>query len=373
MPEKNIYLEPDRITQFQPVLNTSFFLVTTPSLIDSIQLYPSKKYSQHGKLTMNPSESLINFIEKNVPDNSDILLVLPNGYTLGYQNPHSSLPAGSLGNRRMIALRCLSTPATLEDLDRIFKSSYEINIEKQAQLIKHLYTLGEQADYLQITDLKSHEQARFNHLSDNYAWHSLYGTPERGRFTLAPSGETNVIIPKIAEKIEEQIPLDITGTIILHGVPIVHYGVKPNMLDIQTKVFNALNSLRYAPVTATLDTGKITHLTSNNKEAKPAIEALEALFNEDEIYRFVLELGFGLHEGLILCPGNVGTNEFYGGKNGSIHYGLGRVPHTNFHVDIVCPNAQLITNKGEHIFGPQTDALSFDTHHYKNTETLPID
>jgi hypothetical protein len=348
-----IIIEPHRITQFQPLIYPNFCFITSPEYNELFDIYNNPNYyNYNAKLVIQPHEDLSHFIATNTLDNCDILLLIPNAFALGYKNPHACLPKGSLSKRRMVALRCLSTPASKEDISLIVKALYDIPIDRQMKLVDRLYELGESAEYLEIQDSKEHSYARFDHLSDDYTWHSLYGTPSPGQFVLAPSGETNVIVTKMENSRENQVSLDINGTIILHGVPIVHHGMELNCERKQAQIFNDLNALRFAPVKATVKKGEIIDVNPLDPAANAASNRLKKLFQEDERYRLILELGFGLNENLSISKGNLGTNEFYGGQGGCIHYGLGRVPHTKFHIDIVCPNARLVTSEGERIFGP---------------------
>lgn len=249
-------------------------------------------------------------------------------------------------------MRCLSTPATFAEQQSMISDLYSADMPHQRRLIDQLYKLGEPSPYLQITDSEYTSTATFNHLSDDYSWHSLIGTPEQGQFVLGPSGETNAIVTKISTP---QIKLDISGTITLKGVPIVHHGNGADQSDKQQEIYTALNGLRESALEATVEQGRIQTLrsTNNNPASQTTLRTFEALFKENESYRDILELGFGLHPSMKPSSGNLGTNEFYGGPNGTIHYGLGRVPHTEFHIDIVCPNARLQTDQNVLIFGQQ--------------------
>lgn len=350
--EPSVSIVPDRITQLQPFCNEEFYLIVSPQIQRHVNIFDSH-YKKCTKLVMPPQGSLAQFIDSNTSDSSDIVLLIPDGYVLGYENPHASLPPGSLSKRRMLALRCLSTPSTFKDIKLMVESLYDIPIDKQAQMVSRLYTLGENASHLIIRDSKSGSLAYFNHLSDDYTWHSLYGAPNPGKFVLAPSGETNVIVTKMAEPGKSQVSLDINGILTLQGIPIVHYGIKPHLAERQEQIYTSLNSLRQAPVEATVEEGKIVKVKALDKLSKPAKDMLEQLFLEEELYRYILELGVGLNENLKISDGNLGTNEFYGGQGGCIHYGLGRVPHTTFNIDIVCPDAQLLTSREDYIFGPK--------------------
>jgi len=352
-----IILKPDEITQLQPHLYSDFYLIVSPDIAQEIHLQ-SSAYKNATQLVIPPTEDLAKFITSQTPEESDILLLIPNGYSQGYKNPHMCLPRGILGKRRMVAMRCQSTPATKSDLKAMLESLCNIDTLSQIKLVDDLYAVGEKAQYLEIRDTKKKTHARFNHLSDEYAWHTLYGSPNPGEFVLAPAGETNVIVIPMAEQAEQQISLDINGEIILHGISIVHYGVKLNLLAKQAEVFNALDTLRSGFVIASVVAGKIVAVEALDTIAKPAAAMLEELFAEDERYRCIMELGVGLNEKLITCPGNVAANEFYGGQGGCLHYGIGRVPFTTFHIDIVCPSSTLQTDSGEHIFGPRVSVGS---------------
>lgn len=66
---------------------------------------------------------------------------------------------------------------------------------------------------------------------------------------------------------------------------------------------------------------------------------------------FQVQIGFGINTQLEILPGNLGMNEVYGGKYGSIHWGLGLTPWTQYHLDIICPDTKVLSDTGEIIIG----------------------
>jgi hypothetical protein len=47
-------------------------------------------------------------------------------------------------------------------------------------------------------------------------------------------------------------------------------------------------------------------------------------------------------------------NEVHGGTGGMIHFGLGLTPYTQYHLDIICPNTQVLGSNGECIIGEKS-------------------
>jgi hypothetical protein len=83
---------------------------------------------------------------------------------------------------------------------------------------------------------------------------------------------------------------------------------------------------------------------------------LSSLFAVDSRYRNVYEIGFSINEQIELWDGNAAMNEVWGQGGGNVHLGLGMLPHTQYHLDIFCVGTRVENEKGEHLFGIQTEA-----------------
>ena len=86
-------------------------------------------------------------------------------------------------------------------------------------------------------------------------------------------------------------------------------------------------------------------------EAGRSGSPLEALFRIDSRYRKVWELGFAINTRHELLPGNTAMNETFGGTAGTLHFGLGLTPYTQYHLDIICPLTRVLSDRDEELIG----------------------
>jgi len=74
-------------------------------------------------------------------------------------------------------------------------------------------------------------------------------------------------------------------------------------------------------------------------------DALSAMFEEDDNYRKIHEIGFGLNPDIYSFKGDKFLpNEMRRG----VHFGLGLTPFTELHLDLACDNVAVIIDSGKH-------------------------
>ncbi len=75
------------------------------------------------------------------------------------------------------------------------------------------------------------------------------------------------------------------------------------------------------------------------------------MFEMDSHYSVIWEIGFAVNTSLAIRRGNHAMNEVHGAQNGSMHWGLGLTPYTQYHLDLITPGTHICNEKGEVVFG----------------------
>jgi hypothetical protein len=181
-------------------------------------------------------------------------------------------------------------------------------------------------------------------------WFEQSGGLQWGEQVMGPGGEISVLPLGFAE-FSASRRLPINGEIALRGQPIVHGGAASFLRADQARLFQAINCLHEHALIATLRNGVVTKLSATHPRVQPALQLLNALCSIDSRYAILWEIGFGLNTTLSMLPGNHAMNEVYGGSHGVLHWGLGLTPHTQYHLDFLCPSAQVRNPQGALLLG----------------------
>jgi hypothetical protein len=156
-----------------------------------------------------------------------------------------------------------------------------------------------------------------------------------------------------ASSISRRLALD--GELTLRGTPIVHGGSAPYDPGDQEYLYQALRHLEEAALTLVVADGVIVEHQATDPASRPAADALDRLFGQDERYRTVFEIGFGIHPDLELQPGNRAVNEVHGGRSGIFHLGIGLTPVTTYAPIVLCPDTTVRTDDGRFVAGARPD------------------
>lgn len=344
-------INPADVKCFSDTKDMHFCLVTNSCLSDKINLINDGQYLSYNKILFDSSsngsverlkDNFIQILENKIPENAHVLVIAPDNY---FRAPETVGP-----KRKVITLPCNSTPTDLETIRSFWDIIVKTDPQSQETKAQHFFSTAEQADYLKFVDYHNKTSSIFKHMNDDYVWNEQGGFLNYGDQQLAPAGEINVFNLPVQE-FDEDLRLDFNGTLAFHGFPIVHSGTPSFKKADQLRIYNALKNLVDHPIIADVQDGEIHNLTANSKEGEIAVNILQSLFNVDSRYRILLEIGFGINTSSQIIPGNHAMNETYGGDNGVAHFGLGIIPYTQYHIDIICPNLKVITNKGELLIG----------------------
>jgi hypothetical protein len=340
----NIQIDPSRIRAFGDSNGMHFVVVTNESLRDKIAIAKGGDYASHRKIIFQSGRPFETLLKNDIPERAHVLVISPDVF---FQSP----PQDALGShRKLLAMACNSTPTGLDAIVHFLDVIEHTDPEKQQLFANRFFELGEASAWLEFVDEKHGTRARFDHLDDSYLWSEQAGTLGYGEQQLAPSGEISVLPLRIQE-FDENLRLDFNGTIALNGTPILHNGTPSFLRADQKRLYDALSLMSDAALIATVERGVIVDLTAHTPAGEPAAEVLRALFTVDSRYRILWEIGFGVNTANRILPGNHAMNETFGSTDGAIHFGLGLTPYTQYHLDIVCPNTLVKTDRGEYLVG----------------------
>lgn len=339
-----IRIVPDAFRQFGKADDATFCLITNSDQRDLIRLDTSSTYRHHRTILFDEGIEFQRLLRDEVPERAHVLVVSPSAF---FESP----PTGSLGpGRKLLALACNSTPTGPVELAHFLRIAAQTDPEDQEQRATRFFGTAEQAAWLQFRDPLHGTLARFDHLSDHYVWNQQAGWLQGGEQQLAPSGEISVL-PQTIDVFQENLRLAIRGSLTLYGVPILHGGRKPYERSDQFRLWQKLDSMRQGAILVEVDDGLIRSHRPVDAAARPACEALDELFASDPRYRIVWEIGFAVHTGHEILAGNQAMNETFGGRNGTVHFGLGLTPYTTYHLDLVCPGTEVTDQVGNNVHG----------------------
>ncbi|PWI46485.1 hypothetical protein CEE45_16555 [Candidatus Heimdallarchaeota archaeon B3_Heim] len=338
-------LDVSKLDNFGEISGADFILVTTDELASKLDLVDTKKaYSSLIKECVTNYNQFEEALSSKFPEKAHILVVLPSIYV-------ASPPPEVLGKYRKLAtLACFSTPTSIESIFHFLEQATRTDSAMQEKIADRFFEVGESAKHIKFVNEEYGTSAVFKHLSDDLTWHEQIGKLDWGEQQLLPSGEVSTLpVSVFGEDIKSK--LDLNGEILLKGQPVLHAGNVSFLRKDQDRIFNALNSITEHPLKLEVKQGEIQHVTAISSKGKGSADMLNALFDVDSRFRTIIELGFGINTNLELFPGNQAMNEVYGGKSGVIHYGIGLLPFTQYHIDFICPDTRVMDNNGIPLVG----------------------
>ncbi|ATB40263.1 hypothetical protein CYFUS_005711 [Cystobacter fuscus] len=337
-------ISPARIRQFGDPEDAAFCLVTNREFISQIHLEREGGYSDYLILEYENGDRFSELLAKKIPEHAHILVISPNAF---FQSPR----AEELGSRRkLLAMACNSTPTAWDMIPRFLKIVEDTDPEEQQRFTDRFFAMGEASAYLEFVDERYGTRARLEHLDERYLWNEQAGLLNWGGQQLAPSGEISVL-PLHIWDFDSNLYLKFNGTIAIQGYPILHNGTPSFLRADQARIHGQLACLSREALIATVENGRIVDLKAAGPEAQPAHDMMTAMFEVDSRYRIIWELGFAINTHSTIVPGNFAMNEVFGAENGTIHFGLGLTPHTQYHLDLICPGLTVLTDKGQVVLG----------------------
>jgi hypothetical protein len=339
-----IPVRPHKYKQFGQTHGTTFCLVTNSALINNFAIEENDSYDSYKVIAYDKGDNFEEILQNQIPEPAHILVISP-------KNLFESPSPEKLGQRRKLAaLACNSTLTSLEAVSHFMKAMEQTNPNEQEAFAERFFTIAGGSSQLRIIDEFYNTTATFEHLNKSYEWFKQAGLMGWGGQQIVPSGELSVL-PLAHGKYNENQRLAVNGEVALKGKPILHSGKPSFLLKDQQRIYTKLSCIDKHALVAKVKDGVVTDIYATNPTVKPAAEMLKAMFEVDSRYRIIWEIGFGINTQLEMLPGNLGMNEVYGGQYGSIHWGLGLTPWTQYHLDIICPDTKVLSDTGEIIIG----------------------
>ena len=325
-----ILISPESIENFGNPEEAHFYLLTNSELVNHFEIRSTEKYESCQILPI-VEDSLELAIQKT-KESAHILVISPHKFI-------NSVNPSVIGRRKLGIMATNSTPTTLGAIAHFVKVIEKTDPKEQRKFADRFFDVLEEADSLLIVDERYGTQARFIPDPEN-EWFEQLGELDWGQQQILPSGEISVL-PLAHGEYDSSQRLNINGEIPLQGFPILHSGYSPNREE-QARIYQALSVLEQQAVIAKVENGYITELKITHPDAEPARAILETLFNSDSNYRIIWELGFGINTKLELWSGNTAMNEVYGGDKGVVHFGIGLTSVSQYHIDFLCPQIELV-------------------------------
>jgi hypothetical protein len=341
----SIVIDPSRFRQFGAPEEASFCLVTNSAYASAFELRTSGPYADM-RVVLTDGETTFAELVGALPEPAHVLVISPDIF---FESP----PDDVIGpDRKLLAMACNSTPATLDIVAHFIREIERTDPDEQERFATRFFSLAESSEVLRVVNRSAGTELVFEHFADDaaYVWNQQGGSLEWGTQQIAPSGEISVL-PVEIRSFDDELRLRLNGNIALHGHPILHNGTPSFSRCDQSRIHEALATMADAPLIATVEDGQIVDIDRPLPAADPAHRMLEALMSVDSRYRIIWEIGFAHNTSLTMLPGNHAMNEVYGGDNGCLHWGLGLTPYTQYHLDIISPGTQVLTDTGDLVLG----------------------
>ncbi|MFB2771318.1 hypothetical protein ACE1AT_18795 [Pelatocladus sp. BLCC-F211] len=343
---KIIPIYPSRFLQFGESEGSTFYLVTNSNLLNVFKIIPEKDYKDFKILTYDPGDSFTRILRDEINRPAHILVITPECL---FESVH---PNDLANDCKLLIFACNSAPTSIEAVEHFLRCGEKTNPEEQERIANKFFEQGESADVLKLIDEEYQTVAEFHHLNDIYGWHEQLGMLGWGEQQIFPSGEIACfLVPlKGIDKLPD-LKFELNGEIPLKGYPVVHSGPPSFLREDQEQIYQKLSSFKDHAVIATVKDGIVVDIKATHSSAKPALEILEALFTVDSRFRQIFEIGFAINNYVEILPQNSAMNEVYGSENGCVHFGLGMLPYTQYHMDLICPNIKVLGKNDEVILG----------------------
>ena len=344
---KPLRIHADRLRSLGAPEGASFCVITNARYAPFVEVAGADAYAGTEVVAYDGEISLDELFGRQVPEPAHVLMILP----------HTLVEAPSdeaVGPRRkLLVMAANSAPTSWEAVEHFVRAGEGTDPAEQEAVSDRFFELVEAADRLAFVDERHGARLEFDHLQDHYHWFEQLGPVPWGAQQVFPAGEISCFLVPPPDSLRNYSydSLDVTGSLVLEGCPILHTGPPSYLPEDQARLHESLATLGEGGVRAEVEKGVVQRLEPLAESARPAARTLETLFLVDSRYRKIFEIGFSVNREVTLFPGNVAMNEVHGGPHGTVHFGLGMLPHTQYHLDVICPGTSLVTDRGEWVIG----------------------
>ena len=338
-------IHPERLRQFGAAEGAVFCLITNPGLIPFFTIKRTGGYKDYLVIPYATGEKFSDVLAKKVPEPAHLLVIAPECY---FESPSPKI----FGKKRKLSvMACNSTPWSLRSIKHFLTCGEQTDPQWMDQMVQQFYQKVESASELVFADRRYSCRATLKLPKAGARWHQQAGPLDWGEQQLFPAGEISTL-PINVFGMDIQSRFDLNGDIVLHGPVILHSGKASFSFEDRNRIFGRLSALTHTSIQARLEKGVVVKMEPHSKRAKEAVQMLEALFEVDSRYRVICEIGFGLNHWVKPYPGNAAMNEVHAAyQEGTLHWGLGITPFTQYHLDVLCPWTAVLDEEGQRIFG----------------------
>lgn len=337
-----LVINPTNIRQFGDPDGAAFCLVTSPSLLDQVELARTARYKDYQIIPLDDDFNTI--LRDRIPSRAHVLVMSPDTF---FQSPEDELIGAG---RKLLAMACNSTPTDTAALHHFLRCIEATDPLAQETFSERFFDLAERGDALEYHDAAFGTTAVLALFTRELVWNQQAGLVDWGEQQIVPAGEISVLPIEITD-FDAALSLPLDGEIVIRGYPILHSGTPSFTQRDQRRIHDRLWPLRENATKATVENGVITLLEALTPGAADIVDMLEHLFAVDSRYRIVWEIGHALNTTHEILDGNHAMNEVYGGTDGCLHWGLGLTPYTQFHLDIISPGTYVTNEHGDTLLG----------------------
>jgi hypothetical protein len=337
-----IDIDASRLSCFSDRDGANLVILTDRQTIHQIAIRNSAGYSSVDVRAVSADDLSQSNFWCTLPARCLLLAMVPSAY---FRSPSPTL----LGpDRQLAVMPCHSTPEDSASIAYFVRQAALSDALAQERFADRFYTQVAAATALQVLELGRDNVAVFRHRG--LQWNEQAGPLGWGQQQLFPSGEISALATGVYDGTLDH-GLDITGCLRLRCRPILHSGSVSFLRSDQTRIYERLRALETYAITARVVHGEVLEWQPEGPEGRDAANMLNALCVIDGRFKYIVEIGIGLNTSLVPLAGNHAMNEVYGGASGAVHFGFGLLPHTQYHLDLICPDIAIVNENGEHIVG----------------------
>ncbi len=337
-----LLVDPSKIRQFGDPDGAVFCLVTSPSIVDQVEVVKDAPYREYQVVPLD--DDFPTMLRDRIPHRAHVLVMSPDTF---FQSPEDRFIGPG---RKLLAMACNSTPTDVSALHHFMRYIEATDPIAQEQFSDRFFDLAERGNALEYHDAEFATTAVLRLFDRELVWNQQAGLVDWGEQQIVPAGEISVLPIEITD-FDAALSLPLDGEIVIRGYPILHSGTPSFTLNDQRRIHDRLHPLRSNAVKAVVDNGAISRLEALTPGAVDIVDMLETMFAVDSRYRIVWEIGHALNTTHDILEGNHAMNEVYGGTDGCLHWGIGLTPFTQFHLDIISPGTYVTNDHGDTLLG----------------------
>jgi hypothetical protein len=350
------------VSKLRPIFgeptDARFLALFSKSIFDLIELKGQSDYAEVRAFPANANE---------IPGVIATLDGPHHIFCITSDSPFTSPLPDQLADSKLGVLPLFSTGFSVPKLEKALEIIFQLDYGSQYARSKELLSYLTEFDKITFEFGKHQTTLDLSSSGSQTYFFNQSGSIESGRQSVLPNGEVSLLTDGHG-RYSSQSRFAMDGEIVLHGYPILHRGhcpcrticaqtlceaKQPNEMNYQAerryvstetqeRIFWDLEAMAKYACLARVKDGVIESMRTFNG-SNSFVKRLNRMFESDENYRKIHEIGFGLNP----CKGF-----FYGGNflpnemRFGVHFGLGLTPYTEFHLDLACLPVSVFVRSG---------------------------